>query len=82
MFFGCSNFNCDLSDWDVSSGTSFDYMFYNCISFNSNLNKWKFNKKCKSLKEMFMKCHNFNGDISDWDVSNIEDFTSLFDSCW
>jgi surface protein len=40
MFYGCEEFNSDLSKWDVSKGTDFSEMFRECYSFKANLSKW------------------------------------------
>ena len=40
MFWGCENFNSDLSKWDVSSVGNMEYMFQNCKKFNSDLSNW------------------------------------------
>ena len=67
MFYGCRNFNSDLSNWDVSKVQDMSYMFYECKNFNSDLSKWdvstvkkKFGKigmnymfdRCTSLKKI------------------------------
>ena len=40
MFYGCTNFNKNLSNWDVSKVTDMMAMFFNCILFNKDLSKW------------------------------------------
>ena len=35
-FFGCTNFNTNLSNWDVSGVTNMDRMFSNASKFNNN----------------------------------------------
>jgi surface protein len=40
LFYGKSNFNSDISSWDVSSVIDMGYMFYKASSFNQNLCPW------------------------------------------
>jgi surface protein len=44
MFYGCRNFNSDLSKWDVSNGKQFDKMFRYCSSFDADLSEWDVSK--------------------------------------
>ena len=55
MFSGCSNFNCDLSDWDVSNVTNMERMFANCTKFKSDLSGWDVSKVIYNA-EMFVSC--------------------------
>ena len=40
MFFGCTAFNGDLSEWDVSQVTNMIGMFYGCSAFNFRIESW------------------------------------------
>ena len=40
MFFGCVNFNQNISSWDVSKLKDMCDMFKFCKSFNQDLSKW------------------------------------------
>ena len=41
MFYKCSNFDCDLSNWNVSKVKDMSHMFANCEKFKGNgLGKW------------------------------------------
>ena len=40
MFDGASNFNGDLSSWDVSNVINMSNMFESAISFNGDLSSW------------------------------------------
>jgi surface protein len=40
MFSGCSNFNQDISGWNVSAVTEMTGMFANAINFNQDLSSW------------------------------------------
>lgn len=41
MFYKCYNFNCDISEWDVSNVEMSQFMFKGCKSFNQDLSGWK-----------------------------------------
>lgn len=43
MFWGASNMNADLSNWDVSNVSNFGGMFFNATSFDQDLSSWNFN---------------------------------------
>ena len=40
MFEGCTEYDDDLSSWDVSSFTMIDNMFKNCYTFNGDFSTW------------------------------------------
>ena len=40
MFDGASSFNSDISNWEVSSVKTMDFMFFGASSFNQNLCPW------------------------------------------
>ena len=80
MFWGCNNFNCDLSNWDVSSVENMSNMFRNCRKFNSDLSKWDVSK-VTNMYHMFEGCWIFNCDLSKWDVSSVEYMAKMFYNC-
>ena len=73
-----SEFNGDISEWDVSNVTNMTDMFAYTKNFNKPL-LWK-NKtsKVKSMKGMFRYSKKFNNDISGWDVSNVTNMKDMF----
>lgn len=70
-----SDFNGDISKWDVSRVKYMDYMFYNSL-FNGDISQWN----TQSLQFMqYMFSHSqFNQDISNWNVENVETMKHLF----
>ncbi|MBC6400913.1 MAG: DUF285 domain-containing protein, partial [Ekhidna sp.] len=74
MFFN-SDFNGDLSTWDVSKVTNMFAMF-NGSSFNGDISKWN----TSSVKNMFVMFaqSDFNGDLSEWDISNVKTMENMF----
>ena len=80
MFWGCNNFNCDLSNWNVSSVENMSNMFRNCRKFNCDLSKWDVSS-VEYMAKMFYNCKTFNFDLSKWNVSNVEDMYCMFWYC-
>ena len=80
MFLECSNFNLDISKWNVSNVQNMSSMFYGCKKFNSDISKWNISN-VKDMDIMFYQCSNFNSDISKWNVSNVSNMTFMFYGC-
>ena len=80
MFNGCSNFNQDLSGWDVSAFTSMAGMFSDAEEFNSDLSTWNVSA-VTDMSQMFYRCRKFNRNIGTWDVSGVTNMTSMFAYC-
>ena len=76
MFGGATNFNQNLSGWDVSNVTSMNSMFYNATSFNQDIGSWDVSK-VTSMGSMFYRATSFNQDLSSWDVSNVTDMSNM-----
>ena len=90
MFFGCSNFNDSVSNWDVSNGQSFEEMFAFCTLFNNGssvgvsgngMNNWVVSNST-TTRRMFVGCNSFNQLISSWNVSNVTNMESMFNQCY
>ena len=70
-----SDFNGDISGWDVSNVKDMRAMFARS-KFNGDISDWNVSK-VDNMVSMFYGSK-FNGDISDWDVSNVKDMTFMF----
>ena len=77
MFYGATNFNSDISNWDVSNVTNMNYMFSYATNFNSDISNWDVSN-VTGMRNMFHYATNFNSDISDWDVSNVTNMSYIF----
>ena len=75
VFRSATNFNGNLSTWDVSSGVQFVRMM-DSSSFNSDISDWQL-LAADDISYMFNDT-NFNQDISSWNVSNITNMSFLF----
>ena len=74
-----SEFNVDISSWDVSNVTDMSWMFAGVTSFNNNLGSWDVSS-VTNMELMFYGASSFNQDIGSWDVSNVTDMYGMFDS--
>ena len=73
-----SNFDGDISNWNVSNVTDMKYMFDECqyTGKNGDISDWKVSN-VKDMDGMFADS-NYNGDISNWDVSNVTNMFGVF----
>ena len=78
--FGGTNFNGDISSWDVSNVKNMCVMFYGCESFNQDISSWDVSN-VTDMRYMFGWCEDFNQDISSWDVSNVNNMSFMFYNC-
>ena len=71
-----SEFNGNISKWNVSNVENMRYMFTNS-KFNGDISKWNVSN-VTTMEYMFF-CSEFDGDISKWDVSNVIDMKYIFE---
>jgi surface protein len=72
-----SEFNGDISKWDVSKVTDMYGMFSDAYSFNGNISCWDVSNVL-SMTGMFYKAESFNQNIGNWDVSNVTNMSYMF----
>jgi len=70
MFRNASNFNGDISSWDVSNVIYSGSLFYNATSFNSDISQWDVTTML-GLSRMFYGASSFDQDLSQWDMTNM-----------
>jgi surface protein len=72
-----SDFNQDISSWDVSNVTYMDGMFMLCYWFNQDISSWDVSS-VTDMRSMFATAIAFNQPIGDWDVSSVTNMTYMF----
>ena len=81
MFNNCKNFNCDLSNWNVSNVNTMERMFYGCEIFEGKgLENWDVSN-VDNMSNMFFNCKKFDCDLSNWNISNVEFMERMFYNC-
>lgn len=68
----------DISEWDVTSATDFNFMFDGCVDFNQILH-WS-TGNAQVMVGMFRGCKNFNNTL-EWDTSNVKNIREMFEGC-
>lgn len=81
QMFAYTNFNDDISHWDVSNVSNMSSMFRNS-QFVGDISKWN-TSNLTDMSYMFASNslsspHPFNGDISLWNISNVLNLEGLF----
>ena len=69
--FDGSNFNGDISQWNVSNVTNMTEMFSDCENFNCDISSWDVSN-VKYMNYMFYGCESFEQDLSNWNVKNVK----------
>ena len=75
-----SDFNQNVSGWNVSSATNMKGMFKGCNKFEQNLDSWDVSN-VTDMSEMFYGCSKYFRSLNSWDVSNVTDMNRMFRSC-
>lgn len=77
IFAKLTNFNGNLSHWNLSNITDVSFMFYGARKFTCNISSWD-TRNVQIATGMFQNAYSFNSDISDWDVSKIKFASHMF----
>ena len=77
LLFKWTDFNQDISHWDVGQVTDFSWMFGHLELFNGDISQWNLSS-AKTLSDMFHGTLSFQGDLTNWDVSNATMFNGMF----
>ena len=73
-----SDFNADISSWDVINVTNMKAMFFNAKKFNSPLSWGAKTGNVLNMSLMFSKASSFNQNISGWDISRVTNMEEMF----
>ena len=75
-----TNFNGDISNWNVSNVKNMNSIFASCKKFNFDISRWDVSH-VTDMRYMFCNCEAFNHNISSWDVSKVKDHYLIFNNC-
>ena len=78
VFLHKTNFNQDISSWDVSNVTNMSNMFKDARNFNQPIGNWDVSS-VTDMRYMFAEAQEFNQPIGNWDVSNVTNMHFMFD---
>jgi surface protein len=73
--FSCSEFNGNISKWNVSNVKNM-WATFSSSRFNGDISTWDVSK-VENMTGIFANS-NFNGDISGWNVSNVQKMDGMF----
>jgi surface protein len=77
MFRWNTQFNGDLSNWNVRNVKNFKRTFNYAKNFDSDLSGWD-TSNAVDMEQMFHGAENFDSDVSSWDTSNVIDMRLMF----
>ena len=77
MFRNATDFNQDISDWDVSNVENMSGMFFLAQDFNRDISEWDVSSVI-TMAGMFAGAVNFNQDIGGWEVGNVTNMAGMF----
>ena len=80
MFFRASNFNSDISAWDVSSVVDMTKMFADALAFNQPIGKLWDVSSVRTMGAMFQGAKAFDQTLQDWNVASVVDMTRMFEN--
>jgi surface protein len=77
MFRNCTNFNGDVSQWDVSSISNFSLAFVEVAAFAGDLTLWDVSG-ATNMQSMLSAPAFPSQDLSGWDVSGVTNMQEMF----
>ena len=77
LFYGATQFNADLSQWDTSTVTNLWQTFYKAENFNGNISTWDVSN-ITIMWGTFWSAKAFNQDLSQWDTSQVKYMSYMF----
>ena len=75
MFYGATNFNCDLSNWDVSNIEQMESMFAYASGFNQDLSSWDVSNVANFnniFLGMALSTENYSNTLAGWSQLNLQ----------
>ena len=77
LFQNKTEFNQDISKWDISRATTIRGMFINAHKFNQDISSWD-TSNVIHMGDMFHMAKEFNQDIGAWDTSKVINMANMF----
>ena len=77
MFSFTTDFNSDISNWDVGHVVNMESMFRLATSFNQDIGSWRVDS-VTNMDSMFSNASDFNQDIGSWDVGAVTNMEFMF----
>ena len=77
MFRGATNFNQNISGWNMSNVTLTSFMFYNAANFDQPIGSWDVSK-VYDMQSMFFGAAKFNQPLASWNTGNVLQFAQMF----
>ena len=83
LFYGCYEFNGDVSGWTLSTTSSISLvsMFRDCYEFNRDISDWHFNKVTNAA-DMLYNCKKFNQPVGKWNIESLSSASYMFAYCY
>ena len=72
-----SQFNGDISNWNVGNVTNMRTMFFSAYKFNQALDNWDVSK-VTNMNSMFCGTKKFNQNINSWNIENLVNVSWMF----
>ena len=79
LFDGETDFDQDISSWDVSQVVNMEKMFNNAHTFNQDISNWDVSS-VTNMYAMFFNAQIFNQDLSSWNVGAVTNMGAMFNS--
>ena len=77
LFYGATNFNQVINNWDMSNVINTYAMFWDAFEFNQDIGNWDMSNVL-NMSNMFRNATAFNQSLKNWDVSNVDSMRGLF----
>ena len=77
MFWGATDADPDMSEWDVSSVINMESMFRAATNADPDMSEWDVSSVI-NMESMFRATTSANPDVSEWDVSAVTDMAYMF----
>lgn len=72
-----TDFQGDVSGWDMSNAEDTTSMFKGCQHFNCDISGWDM-RNVECCMAMFEDCKKFNQDLSSWNMENIKNIENRY----